>query len=415
MAQRSQATPAHRSSSWTALAGTTRANGLTLNASNCTILGLDITHFNADGIFVQGSNNVIQSNYIGTDSTGTKGQGNGGYGVEITAASKSNLVGTNGDGINDAAERNLLSGNGLSGVRITDRANQNVVAGNFIGTDVSGTVHIGNGRYGVSIENGAQSNLVGTNGDGVADTAERNLISGNTDAGVAIINTGTNLNVVAGNFIGTNVAGSAALPNGTGVFIGSGAQSNRIGTNGTDKDLAGERNLLSGNVNTGVQIDQGGTSSNVVAGNFIGTDVNGLVAVANGGDGILIGLGAQSNDIGTNADGVAGVAERNLISGNRGDGVALAAGTSQNMVAGNYIGTNVAGSAALPNGGNGVECLLGAMQIESAPTAMVSTMQPSETSSLGTGETASPSTAPGPTRMWWPATSSAPTPRPPAP
>jgi hypothetical protein len=130
----------------------TGVNGLTINASTCTIRGLDISRFNNDGIFVQGNNNVIQSNFIGTDPTGTQGQENGGYGVEISGASKSNLIGTNGDGKNDAAERNLLSGNGQSGVHITGTgANQNVVAGNFIGTDVTGTVAIGNGRDGVTI------------------------------------------------------------------------------------------------------------------------------------------------------------------------------------------------------------------------------------------------------------------------
>ena len=286
-----------------ALAGT-GANGLTINASNCTVLGLDVTHFKADGIFVQGSSNVIQSNYIGTDPTGTKGQGNGSYGVEISPSSKSNLVGTNGDGINDVAERNLLSGNGQSGVRITGTgANQNVVAGDYIGTDVTGTVRIGNGRDGVTVELGAQSNLIGTNGNSVNDTGERNLIAGNRDAGVAIINTGTNLNVVAGNFIGTNVAGSAALPNGShGVIIFKGAASNRVGTNGTDKDLAGERNVISGNSLNGVYIEDSGTSSNVVAGNYIGTGVTATTPLGNGDSGVAIDYGAQSNRIGTNAE-----------------------------------------------------------------------------------------------------------------
>ena len=136
---------------------------------------------------MQGNNNVIESNFIGTDPSGTKGQGNGSYGVVINGPSKSNLVGTNGDGKNDAAERNLLSGNGQSGMLITGTgANQNVVAGNFIGTDVTGTVSIGNGRDGVGIAFGAQSNLIGTNGNSVDDAGERNIIAGSTFAGVAI-------------------------------------------------------------------------------------------------------------------------------------------------------------------------------------------------------------------------------------
>jgi titin len=344
------------------LAGT-GANGLSITTSNCTILGLDITHFNADGIFVQaGNNNTFQSNFIGVDATGTKGEGNGGYGIELAQASKGNLIGTNGDGVNDTAERNLISGNGQSGVRIVGTGtNQNVVAGNYIGTNIGGTSRIGNGRDGVTIEFGAASNRIGTDGMSVDDAGQRNLIDGSRFAGVAIINTGSNQNVVAGNYIGTNVAGSSALPNGThGVVIFAGAQSNLIGTNGTDKDLAGERNLLSGNTDEGVYISDAGTSSNVVAGNYIGTDVTGLVAVPNGFDGVGIDHSAQSNRIGTNADGVGDVAERNLISGNRRDGVAMVNGTSLNIVAGDYIGTDLSGAVALANGANGVEIWLGA-------------------------------------------------------
>ena len=335
------------------------ANGLTIDASSCTILGLDITHFNADGILVQGDKNVIQSNYIGTDPTGTKGQGNGGYGVEITGISTGNLVGTNGDGVNDAAERNLLSGNGNSGVRITGTgANQNVIAGNYIGTDFSGTAHISNGGDGVSIENGAESNLVGTNGMSVDDTGERNILSGNAQHGVFISGSGTNSNIVAGNFIGTNVEGTVAIGNGlSGVRIDSGAQSNQIGTNADGKGDVAERNVISANRSDGVVIV--GANQNVVAGDYIGTDVSGNLPLGNAVNGVQIDSGAQSNLVGSNGDGVNDLSKRNVISGNLQNGVYIHdPGTNNNLVAGNYIGTNAAGTAALPNGtrgGNGVQ------------------------------------------------------------
>jgi hypothetical protein len=161
------------------LAGT-GANGLSITTSNCTLLGLDVTHFSADGIFVQaGNNNTFQSNIIGLDPTGTKGQGNLLYGIELAGGSKGNLIGSNGDGVNDTAERNLLSGNGKSGVRIVGTGtSQNVVAGNYIGTNIGGTSGIGNGRDGVSIEGGAASNRIGTDGMSVDDAGQRNLISG---------------------------------------------------------------------------------------------------------------------------------------------------------------------------------------------------------------------------------------------
>src|SRR5438093_1614508 len=83
---------------------------------------------------------------------------------------------------------------------------------------------------GVQIQSGATNNRVGTDGNGVADTAERNVISGNTSFGVLITGSGTTGNVVAGDFIGTNTAGTARIANGTGVQIQSGAAGNRVGT-----------------------------------------------------------------------------------------------------------------------------------------------------------------------------------------
>jgi hypothetical protein len=100
------------------------------------------------------------------------------------------------------------------GIRITGAgATGNVIAGNYIGTNATGTAALPNIGSGVRIDTGAQANRIGTNGDGVADDAERNVISGNGTQGVRITGSGTNSNVVAGNYIGTNATGTAALPN----------------------------------------------------------------------------------------------------------------------------------------------------------------------------------------------------------
>ncbi len=197
------------------LAGSS-ANGLTISGNACTVRGLDIVRFAGSGIQVQGSNNVIQANYIGIDATGTKAEGNGHNGIGITRGSKNNLVGTNGDGVNDIGERNLISGNGGEGVGINGvGTNFNVVAGNFIGTDVTGSFSVGNvGGAGVVIEGGAQSNRIGVNGADKDPGGERNLISGNFEDGVNIQDQGTIKNVVAGNYIGTNATATAALANG---------------------------------------------------------------------------------------------------------------------------------------------------------------------------------------------------------
>src|SRR5205085_1287258 len=118
-----------------------------------------------------------------------------------------------------AGARNIISGNAV-GVEIDATASQaaagNLVRGNFIGTDVTGTQAVGNGEGMVIL--GASGNVIGG-----TTAAERNVISGNSVRGVDITGIGNLLpggNLVQGNFIGTDAAGGAALPNkGDGVFI----------------------------------------------------------------------------------------------------------------------------------------------------------------------------------------------------
>ena len=97
----------------------------------------------------------------------------------------------------------------------------NVVQGNMIGTNAAGSAALANHGDGVSIESGATANTIG----GTA-TGARNVISGNTSDGVEITGAGTTGNVVEGDFIGTNAAGSAAIANYAGVEIDSGATGN---------------------------------------------------------------------------------------------------------------------------------------------------------------------------------------------
>jgi len=315
------------------------------------------------GMVVSGvgtDHNVVAGTHIGTDASGTVALGNGAHGVYIVAylgAPQSNRIGTNGGGVADAAERNVISGNSSHGVLITGTGTDlNVVAGNYIGTDASGTVALGNGfgvEYGagVAVFSGAQSNRIGTDGNGVADAAERNVISGNSSKGVSIAHEGTSDNVVAGNYIGTDVTGTVALGNGQdGVKIWW-ASNQRIGGSNP-----GEGNLISGNARRGVFIQGAAASGNLVQGNYIGTDVSGTEALANGEHGVLIADRAHSNFIGTDGDGVADTAERNIISGNAADGVYIeGTGADFNVVAGNFIGTDVTGTVALGNGQDGVK------------------------------------------------------------
>ena len=85
--------------------------------------------------------------------------------------------------------------------------------GNFIGTDATGTHALGNGADGVLLDTAA-SNLIGG-----TTPASRNILSGNSVAGVEIRGGGSIPNLVEGNYIGTDTTGEASLANLVGVFI----------------------------------------------------------------------------------------------------------------------------------------------------------------------------------------------------
>src|SRR5262249_35806941 len=157
--------------------------------------------------------------YIGTNAAGTARLGNVNTGVVVDSGSHNNRIGTDGDGTNDAAEGNLISGNGIHGILLNGvGADQNVIAGNKIGTDVTGTSALRNAVDGLRLDNGARNIIGGTT------AAMRNVISGNGVFGVFIYDPSATGNVVEGNYIGTNGAGTAAVGNGlAGVAIQHGA------------------------------------------------------------------------------------------------------------------------------------------------------------------------------------------------
>ena len=202
---------------------------------------------------------------------------------------------------------------------------------------------------GVLIQSGSRGNRIGTNGDGVADAAERNVIAGNGYANVYVTGFQTDGNVVAGNYIGTNAAGAAALGlTNWGVLVFLGPDSNRIGTDGSnDAFNASERNIIAGHGVHGIEIN--GSSKTDVAGNYIGTDVTGLIDLGNGSHGVTVQNFSPNTRIGTNADGVADTEERNVIVGNTESGVALEFLSSGTVVAGNFIGVGADGATALAN------------------------------------------------------------------
>jgi hypothetical protein len=272
--------------------------GLAITSSGNRIRGLQILYFAGSGVAILG---IAQSNQIGG-----------------TGAGEGNVISGNWDGV-------TLAGSGTM---------NNVVRGNYIGTDASGTVAVGNLVDGIWIGDGAQYNLIGG-----STAAERNLVSGNRSNGVII--DGGVYNIVSGNYIGTDVTGTAALGNESiGIGLAGGAQYNLIGG-----DAPGETNVIGGNHLEGVFVGDTRTMYNTVSGNYIGTNASGTTALPNGSSGVHLASRAQDNVIGG-----ASAVEGNLISGNGGDGVTMAGnGVMNNVVSGNYIGTDAAGHAPLKN------------------------------------------------------------------
>jgi hypothetical protein len=332
--------------------------GITGGASNNTIGGPDpgdgnvISANGAAGIDLSWSTsgNAVQGNRIGTDMTGTLPLGNAADGIAIWSRASGNLIGGP-----DPGDGNIISANGSDGVEIADPGTSgNVVQRNFIGVDATGTVPMGNQQDGVEIRNGATDNLIGD-----TSTAGLNVISANLLDGIAIEDSGTSDNEVEWDFIGTDITGTQPLGNaGDGVAIAGGASSNFIGL-----PSPGVGNVISANLLLGVLITDAGTTDNVVAHNFIGTDLTGTAALGNLQGGVAILNDASENLIGTTDETGGNIISGNGFDGDNGSysGIAIAGDeTDDNLVQHNIIGLAAGGKSALPNAQDGVDLFGGA-------------------------------------------------------
>ena len=339
--------------------GAGAGDGFDVVAGNSTIEGFVIEYFTGNGVVLKtkGNDEVIN------DCIGTNASHNGAAPNTMDGVLINNVA-------NNAVQSCIISGNDFNGVEVTgasaahnligsgNTANPNVGTatgnGNYLGVDYYATSPIPNKLDGVLIHNAA--NLT---------TVKDNIISGNGMNGVHITGTGavppgtgTTGNVVVGNFIGTDGAGSAPLPNtDDGVLIDGGANSNSVG----DGTAAGA-NVISANDGNGVHITGTGpgpagigTTDNTVIGNEIGTDVTGTAPLGNTHDGVLIDNGANNNTIGE-------ASSQNVISDNGDNGVHITGtgtgpagmGTTGNAVLGNFIGTDITGKKALGNTDDGI-------------------------------------------------------------
>ncbi|MFD3164889.1 CSLREA domain-containing protein [Herpetosiphon sp. NSE202] len=306
------------------------------------------------GINVKAANAWITQNIIGLEADGQTANGNN-TGIQLNAGSSQAIIGTNGDGTNDTIEGNIIAGQTFDGIYISAGANSRV-AGNYLGVASDGITAQRN-ETGIRFFGPALGNVtIGTNSDGLSDLAERNIISGNTASGIQIDSSSNNR--ISGNYIGLNAAGTAAVPNQTGINLNGNASNSIVGTNGDGIRDAIEANVISGNSAEGVQIGQfsGGVNTfptdNVVAGNIIGLDPTGTTAIGNQ-RGVIVRFGPVRTRIGTNGDGTSDTLERNIISGNSDLGIGLGGGTEytipDTIISGNYIGTDHTGLIARPN------------------------------------------------------------------
>jgi CSLREA domain-containing protein len=200
---------------------------------------------------------------------------------------------------------------------------------------------------------GAQANSLEGLRLAASDCTIRGLVISNFElAGIRLAGFAAQRNLIEGNFIGTNAAGTAARGNDEGVLVNPGSSNNTI-----------RGNLISGNLAPAVTIFgdiEGTVSGNRIVGNLIGTDKSGLVAIPND-EGVVIFNNAIGNFVGGPTD-----AERNVISGNDGEGLTIfgAPGggrpANNNVIQNNYIGVDVTGNARLANNGDGIDIFAGA-------------------------------------------------------
>ncbi|HXK32765.1 MAG TPA: right-handed parallel beta-helix repeat-containing protein, partial [Dehalococcoidia bacterium] len=281
-----------------------------------TVRGLVINGF-LDGIVIgERAEAFVEASYIGIDPVG--------------ASAVANDTGIANFGYVDVSG-SVISGNAI-GVEISPwDAGQSFrphasIRGSLIGTDASGTKAIGNAT-GIYIFDSFGSTIGGPNPE------DRNVISGNGTAiyGERFPFSGNSISPsIRNNFIGTDITGTRAIPNGGGIVIVSKPEAVIVG------------NLISGNEGTGVSLS-GPSGSPTISNNRIGTDVTGYRALPNGGNGVSVSTDFVS---------VGG----NLISGNGGHGVSIHQNSRPTIasIANNMIGTAADGVSPLGNGGDGI-------------------------------------------------------------
>ena len=261
------------------------------------------------GIYIAaGSNNLVRANLIGTNAAGNAAIGNRIFGIGIQGSVTGTMIGGS-----TSSDRNVISGNGHTGISINGSPTNTTIENNYIGTNASGTAAMGNAINGILINGVTGTTTIGAPGAG-------NIISGNSE-GVEFANfiNQSASATIQGNSIGTNATGTTAIGNANSGIDDQGAGLVTIG--GTAN---GAGNTISGNGAQGIFL-RGGATNVSIDSNQIGSGP----PLINAGPGIEIaGNGTSNNTI-----------HQNVIENNAGPGVKIDDATTDNV--GNRISHNV--------------------------------------------------------------------------
>ena len=213
------------------------------------------------------------------------------------------------------------------------------IAGNRIGVTADGTA-AGGGFAGIIVNNSTPTDKAHNVTIGGAAERDRNVVTDATTFGIYVEDA---VNVtIQNNYVGTNVAGTAAVPNkGDGVTVNSNSENARV-----------VRNLISGNTGAGLNLDSVKTAT--AAGNKVGVTAAGTAKLGNGGAGIVVQAGSNVTLGGSLSS------DANVVGGNAGAGVVVRNGVTAVTIAKNVIGTDISGTLNLGNGGDGVAVSNGA-------------------------------------------------------
>lgn len=270
-----------------------------------------------NGVAVDGKDNHVVGNRIGTSADGTAALGNGRNGVRLDGGA-GHVGGT------AAGAGNLISGNTGDGIEVGGSANGCEILGNLVGVNADATGALPNST---GLELHSNNNIVGGTTAGAG-----NVLSGNTQDGLDV-DVPSAGNTIQGNLIGTALTGTPPAPRplgngGYGVALLSGITSTVGGT------VAGAGNTVSGNRRTGIWVPG---DNQVIQGNLVGvaaTATGVLATLPNAGDGIRV----FADDVQLGGD-IAGAG--NTISGNVGNGVTVGPVGADNPILGNSIYDNV--------------------------------------------------------------------------